>query len=455
MSYRWVGTLCACLAASTAAAALDTTSFPFVRDLALERPGTLSGVAVCELDDAAFDVLDKDFGNLRVTDGPGGERPCVVRVRQEVRWENRTVVHAAKTLNFRVLDTNAMEILVHFEDWRTHPVSGILIRSPLRDFEKMVSVYAGPDRAASELVCEGKAVFDYSRFIDVRNETVAFDAVSRPYFRIIVSNIIEEHRSPVTSIASELRDGRLASEMRNASFVRHDYRVDEVKLVETQRVRVEGTTVTRAYGSQEFAVARDESGRATIVTFRTRLAPLTELRVAARDRNFVRPVEVEARGGPGSDVGEWRRVGGGRIARLSIPGFETDEPGIALGGVCRFREYRLTIRDEDSAPLDIEGVAPIGPVHEVVFHHADTEGHRLWLGGVAAQPRYDIEGVLRKADGAGASEFRASLATANHMFQVRKASRFNGRTALTAAIVVAALLLAWVIATSARRMGAG
>jgi hypothetical protein len=334
------------------------------------------------------------------------------------------------------------------------PASVLVLQSEQKNYEKLVSVQSSDDRQSWVPLVERQPVYDYSKYLDLRHDRVRITPDTRRYYRVEVSNIMEEHLSPLIQIARETRDGELVSRIENTSLRREDFRIDRVGLIERRETWTDTEARLREYTVEGLSVTHDAEHRTTVAEFRTRNVPLRELRFDVANTYFSRGVVVE--GHPRAEGSRgWMRLAAGALQR--IPGSEPDNGRVVkLRRACRYRRYRATIHNMDSPPLEVEAVTAKGEVQESVFLCRPGEAYHVVYGAVDARaPRYDIERVIRGVKQEAMDAYTLGSEQAHTLFRRPGFAWLrSGKALLVPAVILMVFVLVWLIARSARHVDA-
>ena len=140
------------------------------------------------------------------------------------------------------------------------------------------------------------------------------------------------------------------------------------------------------------ATSQDVDRRATLVEvdLGTPGLPTHRLTVEVPDVNFYRDVTLEA----SADRKEWRDRSRGFIYAYDTPKFVENSLTVTYPETTS-RYLRLLIHNEDSPPLDIQGVDVWGLQRSLVFTADPKQSYTLYYGSLEARrPSYDIEKVF-------------------------------------------------------------
>jgi hypothetical protein len=441
------------LAWGSSAAAARPDYFPFFKSL--EAPeDAVRQVGAFALDEAVLAATDDVYANLRVFGKDDREVPFLVRAQtttKEVRHERRVPTGDA---DLKIRPDNRVQIHLTFSPKAdgTVPPTVVVFTTRERNYEKQVSVEGSRDQARWEVLAEGALIFDYSRYMDVRNNRVEIKSGNYRHYRITISNISESRESPLTQILRERYAGTLAKEVETKSFRREDFRIEKVELVGSKTAVVRDERVTRLYTVHDLTVEDREKTHDTVITFRTSRVPLGAITVLAENANFHRTVVLEASDADEED--DWAYLGSSSISRVNVGSVHQDRTRINLPRLSRHRRYRLFVQNQDSPPLNRVSVEIEGEVPEAVFFSEAPGPYRAYYGGEARRPRYDIGAVLQKAGAESVDIFVPGAQEDNPGYSPDERFRLEGRRLLIPAILLVVAVLVWLIARVTRTLEA-
>jgi hypothetical protein len=446
-------TLCLLLASiALDVRAASPADFPHLKALAAP-PGASQAFGVLEADEELLAATDNGMANLRLFDAGNAEVPFLVRARQVTRSVVTEAEVPMRTLSLEAQAGNSIRVLLEQSEATEHSPSVLILESPLRDFEKQVLVEGSPDGNTWTTLGGPRPIFDYSRFMDVRNTRIEFAPGHCRHFRVFVSNITENAQSPLVEIARTTQEGRTFSETERSSFRRTDFRVDRLRFYEKRTTGVRAEPVLRDYTTSGFTVANDVKAKTTAVTFQSPRAPLTSITLAVGDRNFSRQCTVDVLSeGPGQP--EWRFLARTQLTRVDAGEFQVDQLKLSLSGVQRHASYRLTLQNLDNPALNITGVRTEGVTLELVFLANRAQPYRLYYGGSGTPaPQYDIGAVLQRAETAAMDAYKADKQADNPAYSAGRArSPISGKTLLIGAVILMVGALAWAIAKASKKI---
>lgn len=440
---------------SNAHAAIDRHAFTWIKPL--NPPETrIRDVATSVMDEEILLDADPEYANIRILDNSNNETPFTVRTQQRKKTEVREYTVEMKKTSFRELTDNQIEItLEQIKNENTSLVDPgvIVLSSKMKNFEKHITVSGSIDGNTWEVLAENKPIFDYSRFIDIRNDRVDIKRGHFAFYRILISNISEKQQSPIVNIARDTRQSVLFSEMEKTSFRREDFRIDQITFMALKPFEVKTSTVTREYTANDLKVVNDPDEKKSIVTFSTFNTPVSEITIVTDASNFSRKVRIEGRNDSDSTSG-WHQIANGTISRIMMGQFSQNHTSIQLSSPTRYTYYRMTIQNLDSPPVEISNINIRGPVQELVFFcKPEMDYHILYGGGNINPPIYDITDVLRKTAGEDTDTYSLNTRQSNPDFKTGHNWRLlNSKTLLTIFMVGMVATLLWIIAGTSRKL---
>ncbi len=365
--------------------------FRFTRPIELRS--SREELVEAELDAPVFAHTRNGFPDLRVLDGNGEEIPFLLEKRQRAMVSYADERRPAKVRSLKERQDNAIEVLaapVWPNGRPAWPPAWLEIHTPLKNYEKRISVWGIDETGRSFLLADEQPIFDYSRFMDVRNERIllASDGVPFPTYRIVVNDVTDIKASALVQFTRSTSDSASDSEMVRTVFRRRDFRIDRLRFGRTARRASGVRPVTAPREVGVVSIEENEAEKRTEIVLTAAGQPLTGLRLQTGSRNFVRAVEVQAEV-PGQVTAPWRTLGRGTVQNISFRGIERKNLQVSFPET-RADRYRLIVENHDSPPLDFTAVEGVGPVYRVLFLAAPGKQLRLAYGSRASeQPVYD------------------------------------------------------------------
>jgi hypothetical protein len=456
VSSRFKTLLCAvavgcCLAplSGFAARASVASVLTHMKALTPERTDDVSlreDVGAVALDGDVFERLALDRTDLRVLDAQGTEIPMLLRRSEELKAVTRVTTHRARITAFVRQQDAPTVVRAELPGKKIHRLHAIELAVPIKNFERQVTVSVSTDMEQWTEVATLVPIYDYTRFVDLRRTTIAFEPTDARGIKLAISSITDEVLSPLTEITREIHAASTVAEFRKTSTVRVDFRIDAI----TARERVSGTpnrkTISRPVPVTELALKQHEGRQETTVTFQTRRQPVKRLVLASATSNFSRRVTLEGRWSAGE--GAWQTLATGQLSQIGIRNHSSKALALSLAKEARCGEYRLVIRNQDSPPLSDIGVSLAGPVYECVFFLEPAASVSLYYGGNhSSAPHYDIAAVLSGAPSYECKIFGLEEEEINPDYRIlaRTRTALSWRILFILAITLAVLGLSWTI----------
>ena len=348
------------------------------------------------LDTEVFSTTQDRLADIRLLDGAGKPVPYLLRKVQTTRARALRTTWPARQLTARPLDDGGLEITVQLDEKDPHP-NGLSLNSPLRNFEQRVRVYTSADRQQWEPAGEEAVIFDYSRYMDVRSDSVSFPETAGRHFRIVIDNVTVEQQSELLALTRRLRGAEETERTEQVTIDRRPFRIDRIDFWrEVEHDRATGDEKTN-YPVTAHRVAHDKK-KQSIVHVDMRRQPLTSLELETPDRNFSRHAAVEVEKMQGVKR-TWEKIGEGTLSRVDFKNLKREKLSISFPE-SRHTQYRIVIDDRDSPPLKVAGIKAEGNVYEVVYLAIPDGHYQLLYGSADAEPAtYDtaaLQELLRE-----------------------------------------------------------
>jgi len=396
------------------------------------------------LNDAVFEVTDDGYTNLRLFDDRGREMPYWLRPRTAIKTDVVWFEFSAANVSFKELPGNTADVVVQCHPQDPVPV-GIRVSSPVRNYDKQIAISGSDDRQSWTDLAAGP-IFDYTRFIDVRNSTVKFTARKYLYYRLTISAINAQKDSPLVQIVRQKGGPGGLTESEAFSFEREPFRIDSVSFLGRREEKRETAVLQRTWTSQTVDVTQDPKRRATLVTFTNPRLPVAAVMLKIADANYSRQIVVEGTRGP--DATNWIELAQGTIGALHVGSLVSETTAIDLPQICRHARYRVTIFNQDNPALEVTGAQLRCNEYEMLFFPAGGRRYEVLCGGTSlTPPQYDVAATLARAPERTGDTWSLAAHRDNPAHRPGPAPRtrwFNSRAVLTASLIVmvAVLLIA-------------
>jgi len=345
-------------------------------------------------------VLDRDvyaatrdgYADLRIYDEGGTEVPYLLEQARQRQTERVREDCPSEVVSLRDVNGQSLEIIVKLRD-KAPSAGGLTVVTPLTNYEHRLKVYGSRgDRDWAPLVSDG-LIFDYTRYMDVRNGDVSLPANDFRRFKLEIEQVLDQRESPFLELAEKSQGGLKEQRIEVSQIERRPFRIDRINLWRT----VERDSALKArqtgYAIESLQIEQDVKEKVTRINVRSRREPLTGFTLETPSRNFNRVVKVLVPVTEGVRT-DWQEAGHGTVHRFQLRGFHKEELMVRFAER-RNESYQIVIENADNPPLEITSVQAEGNLYRLVFLAAPGRRYRLDYGSdTAGSPRYDTAAVL-------------------------------------------------------------
>lgn len=374
----------------------DEPAFQFLREVKTSEHQQEELLAIM-LDTDVFAATQDGLPDVRLVDGKGEVAPYLLRRVQATRSRKVHSTWTAGQLSARPLDDGGLEITAELREKDPQP-TGLRLVSPLKNFEHRVRIYTSADGMKWEPAGDEAVIFDYSRYVDVRSDKISFPETDRRHFRIVIDDVTAEQESELLRLTRRLRGAEETERSERVTIDRRPFRIDRVDFVREEEQKQATGDEKVKYPVLKFQVEQDSENQQTIIFVDTKRQPLTSLKLATSDKNFIRRAVVEVEKVKGVKR-TWRKIGEGAVSRIDFKNLKRENLSISFRE-SRQAQYRIVIDNRDNAPLEITGIEAEGNRYELVFLAAPDTGYQLFYGAADAESAtYDtaaIQELLRR-----------------------------------------------------------
>ncbi|MCA9230890.1 MAG: DUF3999 family protein [Planctomycetales bacterium] len=438
------------LACWATTAGANEPSYRFSRSITTPALAEEELLAVA-IDADVYAASETSLSDLRLLDGRGDAVPYLLRKVQTTREATVRSTWPSQQPAARPLEDGGLEIVVVLQEEDPQP-NGLTLVSRLKDFEQRVRVFSSPAGEQWSPLGEEALIFDYSRFMDVRRDSVRFPETADRRFRIVIDDVTAEQESELLVLTRRLTGAEEAEREERVTIDRRPFRIERIDFWrEAERERSAGDKKIE-YPVGEIRVVQEPDEQQTLVVIEPGRVPLTSLKLQTTAKNFSRRavVEVEQKRGVQST---WSAIGEHTLSRIDFRGLKQEELEVEFAE-SRQETYRLVIDNRDSPPLEVSGVAARGNEYEIVFLAAPSTSYQLVYGLPEAEaPQYDTA-AIRQVLGEG---FRPTPAELGAQTSRGGAAAFrwtgllNNRPLLIGVIALLVVVLAWGLVRAAKR----
>jgi len=359
------------------------------------------------LDEEIYSGSTESYSDLRILDSANKEIPYLVHRKFKEKLTTRqesTTIHKPQV---RPLEDNSLEISFTIDrEKHPHSIDGIALKTSISDFEHRVSVETRTgDNSPWRTLVTDALIYDYSRYMDVRNLEVPFtEKSSNPaevQFRVLIEKVTQEKESQFLALTRTVKNGVQTKQEETLAINRENLHIDSLSF--WQKVESFSSTepVWVDYPIQLDRRSEDEKNKTTVIEFSSKRQPLSHLQVITEDSNFHRKVTlyaVDAEPARDTLVKQDRVLTHGSITKISLPKNSRSDLAIAFPAT-RSSRYRLVIENGDSPPLKDISLKADGETYELLFLMAPNQNYSLTYGNpLLTTPNYDLLAIRTALD---------------------------------------------------------
>ena len=408
-------------------------------------------IGAITLDDDLYRNTDNSFANLRIFDENNDPVPYLIRTQKVNKKVLSRYPVPLTTLAFEELPDNRINIVLENKNRKSVP-SELIIQTPNKNFEKRVSLYGSNDKEKWELIAEDQLIFDYSKFIDLRNTRISFKEAPFRYFKISINNASEALKSPFSQIFTKYSKEQIQETYEEYIQYEGALRIDKVSFLGKKEQVVYGKERLLKYPLKITKTSLIQDDKISEIYLSSDRHPLKKLVLDVKSNNFKRKVIVEAV----DDLNEnsnWSRISSAEIFDMTAGQFHKKKFEIDLPRVCRYLQYRLKIINQDNMPIDVASARGEGPIHEILFFHKGQKELRVSYGGEGFElPRYDVSSVLSETPPISGSRWDLSEQKYNEKAARNNKPFLSYKTILAAVLILMVGVLVYLLAFSVKKV---
>lgn len=411
--------------------------------------------------DSEVYVATRDgFPDVRLFDTSENSIPFLMRKVIETRPRSiRSHIWQATQITLSPLDNGGLEIELTLRSDDPQP-NGLTLATPLKNFSQRVRVFTSSDGKEWQPAGQESAIFDYTRYMDVRNESVSFPETAHRHFRIVIDDVTAEQESELVELTRHLKGGGEVDRSEKIVVDRRPFRIDRIDLWrDVVQEQIKGD-MKRTYPVTKFSVSEDVQKKQTVVTLDVKREPVTSFELVTTSRNFSRHAVVEAQKSAALKASDqdatWLRIGEGTLTYLNFKNTRREQLSIAFPE-SRYERYRIVIDNRDSPVLDVAGIKAEGNVYELVCLTSKMPHHLAYSSDDCEPPRFDTASIQTLL-GQGYQPVAVELGPQEISTQEAAhkpfawSSLINDPRLLVAVIGVLVVLLAWGLYHASKRM---
>jgi hypothetical protein len=403
---------CVWLLSAAVVTAADPATFRYSRTIAVEQL-TAEELVGLRLDSAIYNATRLQLPDVRILDEQNAEVPFWLD--QLTKTKAETWYEWSQPKNLTLDPTEGMlEIVVDLKA-NVPSASAIGILTPLADFRQRVRVFGDAAGTWKPLVEDG-LIFDYSRYMNVRDRELPLPANNYRRFRIVIDAATAEHESQLMELTRRLRGKVEEDRTEKVQIDRRPFRIDRIEFRHDSKNERTVGKLTIPYPANEVDIKQDKEAKQTQIDITTKRESLTSLTIENSTRNFSREARVEIPVYQGVRR-RWETIANATISRLKFRDLNREQLTISFPEQ-RQAEFRVVIENKDNPALDITGVQPEGIVDRLVFlAQPKTKYHLVYGSKKAEAPDYDTA-TIRASLEKNYEPLEASLGEAVENFEL-------------------------------------
>ena len=278
------------------------------------------------------------------------------------------------------------------------------IHTPLRNFEKTVSVYAKKREGEWSLLIGGFLIHDREAFVDFRRTDVDFARGVYDQIRIQLEDATDEQQSDLRRVTETLGAPSGPQVTESTTVKTRNFRVDKFTFFTPKKPRLPERGVVKypleIISKKQVVENEGERKKETEIILETGTIPINQLALTAAGSNFSRKVRIEIP--RKDDPGKWREISQDTIHRYDLAGLKEEKLSLRLPET-QVEQIRLIIENGDNRPIQVESAKGNGPLVELVFLTKPNDSWQVAYHAPAAKlqkPNYDTA-VLQRAEREG------------------------------------------------------
>ncbi len=280
---------------------------------------------------------------------------------------------------FREDDDGSIELTVTLPG-NSPPPARLEILTPLRDFEKSVTVSSSSDGTAWAPLVSNVLIFDYERFVDLRRTDLSLPEAPARRFKIRIAGATDQQRSLVRELSRTVSDASGVSVTESDVQETRHFRIEAIRFFSFP-LRGGERARQPSHALKILAQSSDPVGKSAEILIDGGGLPLRELTLATADRNFRREVQIQVP--DRSPSGGWRTIHRGSVHCFRVGDFREEQLSLSFAEI-RSDRYRMVISNGDNPPLSIDGVTGKGDSYELLFLAAPEDQCFLFLDSPSA-----------------------------------------------------------------------
>lgn len=342
-------------------------------------------------DEAVYAATSDQFTDVRLVDDRGVETPFllqkmttnkVVTQRQLIQSEIRALNKTGET---------GIDIILAL-DKQAANADGLTVQTDLRDFEYSLQIMGSNDGQHWAALVEQAQIYDYSRFMAIRNSDVSLPPNQYRYFRIVVAKAVQSQSEGITMMTRTLNDGKELSRDEQMAWRNQPLHIGSIHFWHNNTETVADAEQKSDHPLAVTDVSQNEKEKTTIIALPANKLPLNGLALNIKSPHFNRHAEVQIlhhRGG----AEYWQSISRDTLSALQFGDIKHQKTALFFPEQ-RQPAFRIVIHNQDNPPLEITSVTGVGPAYQLLFLPQPGKQYHLVYGAEnMTQPDYEIEPI--------------------------------------------------------------
>ncbi len=420
--------------------AADNNIFKY-RKIATSISSTKSktDISVIQLDDQFFARTANIYSDLRIVTPDEINIPFVVKLLTIAK--NITTWHRCPSTITALQKKNNHIILEVKQTLGEHQppaaISRLRVITSNRNFEKNITIAGSNDRKQWQTIVSKQPFFDYSRMVNLRNNTILFPATKYRFFKITINNYREESESPLYQLTKEKRLGRDYSTVKQILNRREGIKITAIELDKKLIRSVNEKPAKKVYEIKVNSI--EQRDKVTEIIIKTQRQPLTSLNFTSSSTNFSRHITIAYQG----EKAKWHNFTTGVFEQIAVKGFQSSHKIITFSE-SRYATYKITINNLDNEPLTELTINASGNIYRALMLGQPQEKLYLLYGEQAKMPHYDINTALSRITNPTIAKYSLSPEESNPDYQAKQ-GEINYKFIFITLIALTALILAVIL----------
>ena len=414
------------VAITSNALAIDLTKWKYYSEITFD--GQAGKYARVDITPEVYNAANLDMSDIRIIDSKGQQVPYVLTKPKDTTKKHK---YAPNVINRSTDDRNSSLATLDFG--RQTIKNSIEVETGGSNFRRAVKVEGSNNNITFFTLIEQAFVFAVENKEKSRFNNIDLPTNDYRYLRITVEPMATEQESPV---------------------------IKEVQVFKREKKLAKRTPIEMVYVNH----TEDDKKNLSIYEYdlRFRNLPISEIQLSIADVSFYRHITVEGRNASTRKVKidsednrerfreveeSWKSITSNTIYRYTTSqGRKHEKTALSIpSGKQVYRYLKITVRNYDDRPLELETASAKMITHQIVFGAGNSLNVSLYVGSEsAARPKYDITRKLDKPSEVKATLARLSPVTENPLFGKveQKPQPWTERHKVLLLIIMAVVVLA-------------